>query len=91
MTLFLLLLWILSVTAHPVCHLCPTGIYPRYPNHVIHMLYLGRGTCKQFYYAGLRGKIRNHLCNTLQFYAYEPCGCDPFKERKRRMQKIKRN
>lgn len=32
-------------------------------------------TCTFFYYFGLQGHIPKELCDTLQFFAFEPCGC----------------
>ena len=44
---------------------------------VINMLDLpgAPNTCPAFYESGRRGEIPNHLCQTLQFFAFEPCGC----------------
>lgn len=39
-------------------------------------LYIGGGTCLQFWRFGLNGGIPNHLCNVVQYYAKDTCGCD---------------
>lgn len=59
----------------PICELCAGGTYPTDASHVIHLLYLGASTCKEYYTAGKRGKIPTHLCDPLRFFAREPCGC----------------
>lgn len=58
-----------------VCDLCYNGVFPSDPSHVIHLLYVGASTCKGYYVAGLQGRIPNHLCAPLQFFAKGPCGC----------------
>jgi hypothetical protein len=42
---------------------------------VLNMLYLGVGSCRQYYEYGRKGEIVPHLCQALQFFSYEPCGC----------------
>lgn len=63
------------VGPHPVCNLCKSKRYPSDPSHVINLLYLGASTCKDYFAAGLRGKIPKYLCDPLKFYASDPCGC----------------
>ena len=58
------------------CQLCHNNAYPFDTSMVINMLYIGIGTCKQYWEYGQKGWIPDHLCHTLQFFAYEPCGCD---------------
>ena len=60
------------------CDLCRDGDYPSSESMVIHMLYVGAGTCPQYWKAGQQGLIPNHLCDPLQYFAYEPCGCGEF-------------
>jgi len=57
------------------CNLCRNGMAPRIKSMVINMLYLGPGSCHQYYMNGLRGNIPDQLCSSLQFFANEPCGC----------------
>lgn len=45
---------------------------------VINMLYIGSGSCVQFYEIGQDGLIEPHMCDPIQFFAYEPCGCGEF-------------
>lgn len=57
------------------CDLCVGGAYPSVTSMVINMLYIGAGSCPQYYEWGQKGWIQEHLCSTLQFFAREPCGC----------------
>lgn len=63
----------------PICHLCRDGSLPTDPHHVINMLYIGAGTCEQYWKAGREGIIPAHLCDPLKFFAKDPCGCKPAK------------
>lgn len=63
------------VGPHPVCNLCIYGDYPSDPSHVIHLLYVGADTCKNYYIAGLKGKISAQMCDPLRYFARGPCGC----------------
>lgn len=61
------------------CNICWSGIFPTHPAMVIAMLDIGNGgaaSCEDFFYIGQDGLIPKHLCETIQFFAYEPCGCD---------------
>lgn len=60
---------------NPVCDLCISGGYPENPTNIIHLLYVGRGTCKRYYIYGREGGVPQFLCDTLRYYAQEPCGC----------------
>jgi hypothetical protein len=62
---------------HPLCHLCISGEYPRRTSMVINVLYIGAGSCKQYYMAGREGKIVPKLCDPLRYFAQDPCGCAP--------------
>jgi hypothetical protein len=42
---------------------------------VINMLYLGAGSCRQYFERGRVGTILPHLCQALQFFSYSACGC----------------
>ena len=57
------------------CKLCWNGNYPRNTGMVINMLYIGTGSCAQYYLVAEGGFIPNHLCQTLQHFAFKPCGC----------------
>jgi len=63
---------------NPSCDICRDGDYPSQKSMVITMLYLGSGSCAQYYDFGRAGFIPAHLCDTLKFFAYEPCGCGQF-------------
>jgi len=63
------------------CDLCRDGDYPYQTSMVINLLYVGVGSCAQFYDYANNGLIQNHMCQTLQFFAYEPCGCGEFNPR----------
>lgn len=60
------------------CELCYTKDYPFNTGMVINMLYIGVGSCAQYWEYGQSGWIPNHLCDPLQYFAYEPCGCGNF-------------
>jgi hypothetical protein len=57
------------------CDLCLGGGYPGVSSMVINMLYVGAGSCPQYYEWGQKGWIQDRLCQTLQFFARDPCGC----------------
>jgi len=60
---------------HRACNLCRNGDYPSTPSHVIHLLYIGASSCRNYYIAGKEGKIPTHLCDPLRYFAQDPCGC----------------
>lgn len=62
------------------CDICRDGDYPGNKAMVINMLYLGVGSCAQYYDYGHAGLIPNHLCHPLQFFAYESCGCGEYND-----------
>lgn len=57
------------------CDVCRGGEYPSRVSMVLNFLYIGLGSCKQYYIKGREGKIPNHLCSAVQYYAWDPCGC----------------
>lgn len=61
---------------YPICELCYNNNYPQAVGMVINLLYVGIGSCNQYYELGQRGMIMTHLCSALQHFAFEPCGCD---------------
>jgi hypothetical protein len=63
--------------SHPICDICIGGGFPGNPAMVINMLYLNAGDCVQYYEAGRQGNLPKYLCQALQFFANEPCGCSP--------------
>jgi hypothetical protein len=63
---------------HPVCNLCRDGDYPFAVSMVVNFLYIGEGSCAQYYKYGKEGRIQRHLCDPVQYFSYEPCGCGEF-------------
>jgi hypothetical protein len=65
--------------SEPYCNLCPDGRFPGIPKTVTAVLYIpGNPTCEILYYMGRRGLIEDRLCNPMQDYLEEACGCaDP--------------
>jgi hypothetical protein len=65
--------------SEPFCDLCPDGRFPGIPKTVTAVLYIpGNPTCEILYYMGRRGLIEDRLCNPVQDYLEEACGCaDP--------------
>jgi hypothetical protein len=65
--------------SEPYCNLCPDGRFPGIPKTVTAVLYIpGNPTCEILYYMGRRGHIEERLCNPMQDYLEEACGCvDP--------------
>lgn len=57
------------------CDLCRGGGFPSVTTMVINVLYVGPGTCPQYYEWGQRGWIQDRLCAPIQFFAREACGC----------------
>lgn len=62
----------------PKCPICITGDYPFNTAMVINMLYIGVGSCLQYWEYGESGWIEPRLCQALQFFSQEPCGCGKF-------------
>jgi hypothetical protein len=60
---------------YPRCPICWDETYPANEAMVINILGLGADSCRMYYAYGERGLIRTHLCDSLQYFAYEPCGC----------------
>lgn len=63
---------------YPKCNICRDGDYPSESSMVINMLYIGYGSCTQYWKVGQQGLIPTHLCDPLQYFAYESCGCGAF-------------
>lgn len=57
------------------CNICGPGGFWTKNSHVLNMLYIGPGTCETYYIHGLKGGIPNHLCDPLQFFVRDTCGC----------------
>lgn len=57
------------------CNICGVGGVWTKNNQVMNMLYVGPGTCKTYYIHGLKGGIPDHLCDPLQFFVRDVCGC----------------
>ncbi len=62
------------------CDICNGKGIPLKRSMVMHFLYLGVGTCPQYYEFGLQGKIPNHLCSVVQYYSGRTCDCGTIKE-----------
>jgi len=67
-----------TIGPYQTCDLCRDGDYPSVSSMVLTMLYIGSGTCPQYWKAGQQGLIPTHLCDPLRYFAYEPCGCGEF-------------
>jgi hypothetical protein len=66
------------VGPNPVCNVCRDGDFPYATSMVINFLYIGVGTCTQYWMMGQQGLIPTHMCSPVQFFSYEPCGCGEF-------------
>lgn len=66
------------VGPHPVCNVCRDGDYPSDPSMVMNFLYIGVASCAQYYKYGREGRIAPYMCQPVQFFSYEPCGCGEF-------------
>jgi len=62
------------VGPHEVCDICD-GLNVSNPSMVINVLYVGAASCRNYYRYGFEGRIPNHLCDVIQHYGREPCGC----------------
>jgi hypothetical protein len=52
---------------YPRCDICRNEVYPANPGMVINVLYLGEGSCDQYFIVGREGSIvPPHLCDALQ-------------------------
>lgn len=67
-------LLLFDVCSAKVCDIC-RGLNITNPNMVLNMLYLGVDSCDNYYKAGMSGRIPDHLCDPLRYYAFHPCGC----------------
>ena len=59
------------------CGVCWNGDAPT-KNNVMTVLYLGSASCDQYEMMGQQGLIPDYLCDPIQFFAYEVCGCGEF-------------
>lgn len=57
------------------CNICRDKDFPSETSMVVNFLYIGPGTCVQYWKIGQAGKIPDHLCSVVQYFSYEPCGC----------------
>jgi hypothetical protein len=63
--------------AEPICNVCPDGGFPDLPKTVLAILYIpGNPTCEILYEMGLQKLIPQRVCNPIQDYLYEACGCN---------------
>lgn len=58
-----------------VCNICRDGDYPYKTSMVVSLLYLGSGSCAQYFVYGREGRIPQYLCSAVKYFFYEPCGC----------------
>lgn len=42
---------------------------------VINLLHLGAASCRDYFAFGRKGQIVPNLCQALQYFSFEPCGC----------------
>jgi hypothetical protein len=63
------------VGPNPPCNVCKDGDYPYATSMVMNFLYIGVGSCAQYYVMGKQGLISANMCAPVQFFANEPCGC----------------
>jgi len=70
----------LSQGAHPKCEVCSNGLFPGKGHNLIAVLYHGTRTCRTLWEEGQTGNLEDKLCNPLQDFAFEVCGCDVGKE-----------
>jgi hypothetical protein len=62
--------------SEPYCDLCTDGRFPGKPKTVTAVLYIpGNPKCELLYYMGRRGLIEDRLCNPVQDYLEDACGC----------------
>lgn len=57
-----------------LCDICVDGRVPRL-NNVMNFLYMGPGSCMQYWIAGRRGQIPAHMCDVVKFLSRTTCGC----------------
>jgi len=58
-----------TIGPYEKCNVCRDGDYPSASSMVITMLYVGTGSCPQYWKAGQQGLIPTHLCDPLQYFA----------------------
>lgn len=56
------------------CDICRNRAVPRV-NNIMNFLYLKAGSCIQYWMAGQNGQIPTHMCNVVQYYSWDTCGC----------------
>lgn len=64
-----------DVLTYSKCEICRNARVPR-KNNIMNFLYIGQGTCMQYWLAGQRARLPTHMCNVVQFYSYHTCGCE---------------
>lgn len=71
-----------TTATYPVCNICKAvNKTITKPGMVVNMLYLGGPiSCRNLNKAGFSGQIRPNLCSALQYFAFEPCGCQDVSE-----------
>jgi hypothetical protein len=66
------------VGPHPGFNICRDGDYPSETSMVINFLYIGEGSCAQYYRYAKEGRIQRHMSDPVKFFAHEPCGCGEY-------------
>ena len=56
------------------CQICRNNRIPR-KNNIMNFLYIGTGTCMDYWINGQMSRLPTHMCSVIQYYAYETCGC----------------
>lgn len=57
------------------CQICRNGRIPR-KNNIMNFLYIGTGTCMDYWINGQMSRLPTHMCSVIQYYAYNTCGCE---------------
>lgn len=42
----------------------------------MNFLYIGTGTCMDYWINGQLSRLPTHMCSVIQYYSYSVCGCD---------------
>lgn len=57
------------------CNICRNGRIPR-KNNIMNFLYIGTGTCMDYWLNGQHSRLPTHMCSVIQYYSHSTCGCD---------------
>jgi hypothetical protein len=64
-----------NVPSFSKCEVCRNMRVPR-KNNIMNFLYIGQGTCMQYWLAGQRARLQTHMCSVIQYYSFHTCGCE---------------